>query len=190
MILTLSSYATRTSPVLRGKWLLENLLGTALPPPPAEVPPLEEANLGTAASVRQRLEKHRANPACAACHDQMDPLGFSLENYDAAGRWRTRDGNFDVDSVGTLADGKTIPGAKGLKDILRSQAGLHAKSDGEDADVRAGARSGRYGRPRGGRNQPAGGRRRLQVFEPGSRYRQEQPFPDAKGNGWRRDESK
>jgi hypothetical protein len=127
-ILTLSSYATRTSPVLRGKWLLENLLGTALPPPPAEVPPLEEANLGTAASVRQRLEKHRANPACAACHDQMDPLGFSLENYDAAGRWRTRDGNFDVDSVGTLADGKTIPGARGLKDILRSQAGTFTRN--------------------------------------------------------------
>ena len=89
-ILTLSSYATRTSPVLRGKWVLENLLGTPLPPPPADVPPLEEANLGTAASVRQRLEQHRANPACAACHNQMDPLGFSLENYDAAGRWRTQ----------------------------------------------------------------------------------------------------
>jgi hypothetical protein len=127
-ILTLSSYATRTSPVLRGKWLLENLLGTALPPPPAEVPPLEEANLGTAASVRQRLEQHRANPACAACHDQMDPLGFSLENYDAAGRWRTRDGNFEVDSVGTLSDGKTIPGAKGLKDVLRSQSGTFTRN--------------------------------------------------------------
>ena len=127
-ILTLSSYATRTSPVLRGKWLLENLLGTALPPPPAEVPPLEETNLGIAASVRQRLEQHRANPACAACHDQMDPLGFSLENYDAAGRWRTRDGNFAVDSVGTLADGKMISGARGLKDILRAQSGAFTRN--------------------------------------------------------------
>jgi Protein of unknown function (DUF1592)/Protein of unknown function (DUF1588)/Protein of unknown function (DUF1587)/Protein of unknown function (DUF1585)/Protein of unknown function (DUF1595) len=127
-ILTLSSYATRTSPVLRGKWLLENLLGTPLPPPPAEVPPLEETSLGTAASVRQRLEQHRANPACAACHDRMDPLGFSLENYDAAGRWRTRDGNFDVDSIGTLTDGKTIAGAKGLKDVLRSQADLFTRN--------------------------------------------------------------
>jgi mono/diheme cytochrome c family protein len=127
-ILTLSSYATRTSPVLRGKWLLDNLLGTPLPPPPAEVPPLEEANLGTAASVRQRLEQHRANPACGACHDRMDPLGFSLENYDAAGRWRTKDGNFEVDSVGTLPDGKTIAGARGLKDILRSQAGLFTRN--------------------------------------------------------------
>ena len=184
-ILTLSSYATRTSPVLRGKWLLENLLGTALPPPPAEVPPLEEANLGTAASVRQRLEQHRANPACAACHDQMDPLGFSLENYDAAGRWRTRDGNFDVDSVGTLADGKTIAGAKGLKDILRSQSRrLHTKPDGEDADIRVGSGSRSHGYPGGGRNQPAGRRENVQVFEPGSRYRQKQPVPDAKGHGW------
>jgi hypothetical protein len=127
-ILTLSSYATRTSPVLRGKWLLENLLGTPLPPPPAEVPPLEEANLGTAASLRQRLEQHRANAACATCHNQMDPLGFSLENYDAAGRWRTRDGNFDVDSVGTLPDGNTIAGAAGLKNILRSQSALFTRN--------------------------------------------------------------
>jgi hypothetical protein len=127
-ILTLSSYATRTSPVLRGKWVLDNLLGTRLPPPPAEVPPLEEANLGTAASLRQRLEQHRANAACAACHNQMDPLGFSLENYDASGRWRTKDGNFDVDSVGTLPDGKTIAGAKGLKGILRARSGLFARN--------------------------------------------------------------
>jgi hypothetical protein len=127
-ILTLSSYATRTSPVLRGKWVLENLLGTPLPPPPGDVPALEEANLGTAASLRQRLEQHRANPACAACHNQMDPLGFSLENYDAAGRWRTKDGNFDVDSIGTLPDGKSIAGANGLKGILRSQAGLFTRN--------------------------------------------------------------
>ena len=185
-ILTLSSYATRTSPVLRGKWLLENLLGTSLPPPPAEVPPLEEANLGTAASVRQRLEKHRANPACAACHDQMDPLGFSLENYDAAGRWRTRDGNFDVDSVGTLADGKTIPGARGLKDILRSQAGTFTRNLTEKMLTFALGRGLESPDAARGRDRPAGGRRRLQVFEPGSRYRQEQPFPDAKGSGGRR----
>jgi hypothetical protein len=127
-ILTLSSYATRTSPVLRGKWVLDNLLGTPVPPPAGDIPPLEEANLGTAASVRQRLEQHRANPACGACHNQMDPLGFSLENYDAAGRWRTKDGNFDVDSVGTLSNGKTIAGAKGLRDVLRSQAGLFARN--------------------------------------------------------------
>src|SRR5205085_9502531 len=97
-------------------------------PPSGDIPPLEEANLGTAASVRQRLEQHRANPACGACHNQMDPLGFSLENYDAAGRWRTKDGNFDVDNIGTLADGKMIAGAKGLRDILRARAGLFARN--------------------------------------------------------------
>jgi hypothetical protein len=127
-VLTLSSYATRTSPVLRGKWVLENLLGTPLPPPPEDVPALEEANLGTVASLRQRLEQHRAKPACAACHNQMDPLGFSLENFDAAGRWRTKDGNFDVDSVGTLPDGRTIPGPDGLKKTLRSQSDLFARN--------------------------------------------------------------
>jgi hypothetical protein len=127
-ILTLSSYATRTSPVLRGKWVLENLLGTPLPPPPAEVPPLEEANLGTAASLRQRLEQHRASPACSACHNQMDPVGFSLENYDAAGHWRTKDGNFDVDNLGTLPNGKAIEGAAGLKDMLRSQGGTFTRN--------------------------------------------------------------
>ena len=130
-ILTLSSYATRTSPVLRGKWILETLLGTPMPPPPEAVPPLEEVNPGVAASVRQRLEQHRANPACGACHNQMDPLGFSLENYDAAGRWRTRDGGVDVDSLGTLPDGKTIAGAKGLKEMLRSQSGLFTRNVAE-----------------------------------------------------------
>jgi hypothetical protein len=130
-ILTLSSYATRTSPVLRGKWVLENLLGTPLPPPPAEVPPLEESNLGTTASLRQRLEQHRASPACAACHNQMDPVGFSLENYDAAGHWRTKDGNFDVDNLGTLPNGKAIEGATGLKDMLRSQAGMFTRNFSE-----------------------------------------------------------
>ena len=123
-ILTLSSYANRTSPVIRGKWVLENLLGTPPPPPPPDVPVLQEANLGTAASMRQRLEQHRADPSCAVCHNQMDPIGFGLENYDAAGGWRTKDGNFDVDSSGTLPDGRSFQGAKGLKAILKAQSDL------------------------------------------------------------------
>src|SRR5262249_16919539 len=127
-ILTLSSYATRTSPVLRGKWILESLLGTALPPPPDGVPPLEETNLGVAASLRQRLEQPRANPACAACHNQMDPLGFSLENYDAAGAWRIKDGRYDVDNVGTLPDGRSIQGSRGLKSLLREQSDLFTRN--------------------------------------------------------------
>jgi hypothetical protein len=121
-ILTMTSYATRTSPVIRGKWVLESLLGAAPPPPPADVPALEEKNLGTDASVRVRLEQHRANPACAVCHKQMDPIGFGLENFDAAGMWRMKDGNFDVDSSGTLPNGRTFSGPAGLRGILKSQS--------------------------------------------------------------------
>jgi cytochrome c553 len=127
-ILTLTSYATRTSPVIRGKWVLDNLLGSAPPPPPADVPPLEEKNLGTEASVRVRLEQHRANPACAVCHKQMDPIGFGLENFDAAGAWRTKEGRFDVDSSGTLPDGRTFEGAGGLRRILQSQSVLFTRN--------------------------------------------------------------
>lgn len=121
-ILALTSYATRTSPVIRGKWVLENLLGAAPPPPPPDIPALEEKNLGTEASVRVRLEQHRANPACAVCHNQMDPIGFGLENFDAAGAWRTKEGKFDVDSSGLLPDGRTFQGVGGLRGILKSQS--------------------------------------------------------------------
>ena len=121
-VLTISSYATRTSPVIRGKWVLENLLGSAPPPPPDNIPALQEADLGIAASMRQRLEQHRADPACAACHNAMDPIGFGLENYDASGAWRTKDGNFDIDSSGTLPNGKSFHGAKGLKQVLLAQS--------------------------------------------------------------------
>jgi Protein of unknown function (DUF1592)/Protein of unknown function (DUF1588)/Protein of unknown function (DUF1585)/Protein of unknown function (DUF1587)/Protein of unknown function (DUF1595)/Planctomycete cytochrome C len=121
-ILTLSSYATRTSPVIRGKWVLENLLGTPPPPPPADVPPLDESSVGSTASMREKLEQHRANPSCSVCHNQMDPIGFGLENYDASGVWRTEDGKFPIDSSGTLPNGKSFHGAKDLKQILREQA--------------------------------------------------------------------
>ena len=97
-VLTVSSYPARTSPVLRGKWILENLLDSAPPPPPPNVPKLDETALGATVSIRQRLEQHRANPACQGCHARMDPLGFSLENYDAIGRWRTHDGTLPIDS--------------------------------------------------------------------------------------------
>jgi hypothetical protein len=97
-VLTVSSYPARTSPVLRGKWILENLLDSPPPPPPPNVPKLDETSLGSTVTVRQRLEQHRANPACSGCHARMDPLGFSLENYDAIGRWRTHDGDLPLDS--------------------------------------------------------------------------------------------
>ena len=97
-MLTVSSYPTRTSPVLRGKWILQNLLDAPPPPPPPNVPNLDEKATGATMTMRQQLEQHRANPACRGCHSRMDPLGFSLENYDAIGHWRTRDGSLPVDS--------------------------------------------------------------------------------------------
>ena len=121
-IMRISSYATRTSPVIRGKWVLDNLLGSPPPPPPDGVPALPDGGVASSASMRERLAQHRANPACAACHDAMDPIGLSLENYDAAGGWRTREGNFDIDASGTLPDGRTINGAKGLKAALRARS--------------------------------------------------------------------
>jgi hypothetical protein len=127
-ILTLSSYATRTSPVLRGKWVLENLLGTPPPAPPPGVPALEEKNIGTLASQRERLEQHRANPACAVCHTQMDPIGFGLENYDASGAWRDRDGKFPIDSSGVLPGGESFNGVRDLKQVLRSRADLFTRN--------------------------------------------------------------
>ena len=90
-ILTVTSYANRTSPVLRGKWILENILGTPPPPPPPNVPPLQDTDAsGKRLSMRERMAQHRANPACAGCHQLMDPAGLSMENFDAIGRWRTR----------------------------------------------------------------------------------------------------
>ena len=119
-VLTLSSYATRTSPVLRGRWVLENLLGTPPPPAPPDIPALQEANLGTAASLRTRLEQHRANPRCAVCHDSMDPIGFGLENFDAAGAWRERDGQFPIDSSGKFPSGTSFRGPEELKQVLKA----------------------------------------------------------------------
>ena len=127
-ILTLTSFATRTSPVIRGKWVLGNILGAAPPPPPPNIPALEEKNLGTDASVRARLEQHRANPACAVCHKQMDPIGFGMENFDAAGGWRTKEGKFDIDSSGTLPDGRSFVGVAGLRDILKTQSALFTRN--------------------------------------------------------------
>ncbi len=107
-VLTVSSYPTRTSVVLRGQFILDNILGSPVPPPPPDIPPLDEAAVGKTASLRQQMEKHRADPACAVCHNKMDPLGFSLENYNAIGKWRTMDGSFPVDSSGSLPSGASF----------------------------------------------------------------------------------
>lgn len=117
-VLTVSSYANRTSPVLRGKWVLTNIMGTPPPPPPPNVPPLKEISSGT---MRQRMEEHRANPACGACHKVMDPLGFSLENFDAIGAWRTSDQGAPIDASGVLADGTKIDGPSDLLNLLAAR---------------------------------------------------------------------
>ena len=119
-VLTVSSYATRTSPVLRGRWVLDNLLDAPPPEPPPDVPNLNESEIGTAASMREQLELHRKDPTCAACHRRMDPLGFGLENFDAVGAWRTMDGKFPIDATGTLPDGRTFKGPQELRSILRA----------------------------------------------------------------------
>jgi hypothetical protein len=119
-ILTVTSYPTRTSPVLRGKWLLENVLGTPIPPPPPDIPSLAENHTGVKPrSVRERMDEHRANPACAVCHNIMDPLGFALENFDATGAWRTRtEADGPVDASGVLVDGSKVDGPVALRRAL------------------------------------------------------------------------
>jgi hypothetical protein len=117
-VLTVSSYSTRTSPVLRGKWILENLLNAPPPAPPPAVPSLDESHVGEKASLRQQMEAHRSNAACASCHSRMDPLGFGLENLDAIGAWRDMDGKFPVDASGALPDGKSFSGPRELKALL------------------------------------------------------------------------
>jgi hypothetical protein len=119
-VLTVTSHFKQTSPVLRGAWILETLLGTPVPSPPPDVPPLEttaakKRNL----SMRQQLMEHRANPACSACHNLMDPIGFGLENFDWLGRWRdTEDGGQPLDTAGTMPSGETFNGPTELRQVL------------------------------------------------------------------------
>ncbi|HEU0119709.1 MAG TPA: DUF1592 domain-containing protein [Bryobacteraceae bacterium] len=127
-VLTISSYPTRTSPVLRGKWILENLLGAPPPPPPPGVPELDDSKVGAATSLREQLEKHRASASCSVCHNKMDPLGFGLENYDAIGNWREKDGAFPIDSAGTLPGGKRFSGPMELRTLLSNEPSVFVKA--------------------------------------------------------------
>ncbi len=121
-VLTVTSYATRTSPVLRGKWILENILGA----PPPNVPALRDNTVSAALSVRARLAEHRANPACASCHNVMDPVGFALENFDAVGRWRNFEEGLPIDSAGGLPDGSQFTGVSGLEQGLLDRPEIFA----------------------------------------------------------------
>ena len=118
-VLAVTSYPTRTSPTIRGKWLLENILAAPVPPPPPNANTnLDESKLGKTTTVREMLEQHRANPVCASCHARMDPLGFSLENFDAIGQWRTRDGDAAINATGVLLDGTKVDGPAALRRAL------------------------------------------------------------------------
>jgi hypothetical protein len=118
-VLAISSYPYRTSPVLRGAWILDSILGAPPPPPPPDVPELDEQKAGeTPKSVREMLTQHRENPVCASCHNRIDPLGFALENYDVVGRWRSSDNGQWIDASAELTDGTPIDGPQGLKQAL------------------------------------------------------------------------
>ena len=117
-ILTVTSYATRTSPVVRGKWILDNILGVPPPPQPPDIPALEDNTVDGSLSVRDRLAEHRDNPACASCHNLMDPVGLSLENFDAVGRWRSVEEGVPIDASGDLPDGSKFADVSGLEQAL------------------------------------------------------------------------
>jgi hypothetical protein len=123
-ILTVTSYATRTSPVLRGRWILTNVLGTPPPPPPENVPALKDNTVSAAVPVRERLAQHRADASCAVCHDLIDPVGLSLENFDAVGRWRDMEAGQPVDASGGLPDDSEFDGVEGLEKGLLARPDL------------------------------------------------------------------
>lgn len=126
--LAISSYANRTSPVIRGNWVLEAILGTPTPPPPPDIPALDESVVSAQLPMRERLAAHSAKPACATCHDLMDPIGFALENYDAVGRWRSFEEAVPVDSLGGMPDGRTFHGVQPLIAGLAERPDLFART--------------------------------------------------------------
>jgi hypothetical protein len=124
-----TSVANRTSPVARGKWVLENLLGTPPPLPPPNVPPLDtDAAAKQPASVRERMEEHRKNPVCASCHKIMDPIGFSLENFDLIGQYRVKDGDTVIDPSGQLVDGTKLDGPASLRNALLGRSDVFVRT--------------------------------------------------------------
>ena len=123
-ILTVTSYATRTSPVIRGHWILANLAGSPPPPPPPDIPALDNQVVAATLPIRERLAQHRANPACASCHDVMDPVGFALEHFDAVGRWRAAEDHRAVDARGALGGSPAFTGVAGLEQALLARPDL------------------------------------------------------------------
>jgi len=131
-VLSVTSYANRTSPVVRGKWILTNIMGTPPPPPPPNIPPLKEKSpSGKKLSGRELLAEHRANPLCASCHNTLDPIGFALENYDAIGRWRSKDDGVTVDASGVLPDGRPFDGPEGFRQAMLARPELFVSTASE-----------------------------------------------------------
>jgi hypothetical protein len=127
-VLAVTSYPNRTSPVRRGNWILDTFLGTPVPPPPENVPLLAGTHQDQQQTLREQLLQHRQNPVCASCHDRIDPLGFALSNYDALGRWRTRQGGKPIDATGEFPDGTVVDGPEELKKALLSRKDLFIRN--------------------------------------------------------------
>ena len=163
-ILTVTSYPDRTSPVVRGKWILENLLGTPPPPPLPNVPPLKPPSFaGKVLSMRERIAEHRRSPVCASCHSMMDPLGLALEHFDGVGRWRALDeSGAAIDASGALPDGTKFDGRRRPARSAADVGPVRRDADREDADLRARPRRGAL-RHAGGPRHPAGPRRETTI---------------------------
>jgi hypothetical protein len=127
-ILSITSYSTRTSPVLRGKYVLENLLASAPPPPPPDVPSLDTEGSGEPLSMKEAMQRHRAAPACAGCHAKMDPIGFALENFDAIGRWRSEENGRPLEVSSALLDGTVVDGVEGVRRLVLSDPSLFVEA--------------------------------------------------------------
>jgi hypothetical protein len=143
-VLTVTSYATRTSPVIRGKWVLDNLLGVPPPPPAPDVPALTDNTVDGSASVRNRLAEHRSNPRCASCHNLMDPVGLSLEKYDAVGRRRAVEGGLPIDASGGFPDGSEFDDVQGLEAALLRRPDLFVGAFAEKLLIYATGRGAEY----------------------------------------------
>jgi hypothetical protein len=127
-ILSITAYSTRTSPVLRGKYVLDNLLASPPPPPPPDVPSLDTQRSGQPLSMKEAMQVHRANPACAGCHAKMDPIGFALENFDALGRWRVEEHGRPIDVSSALPDGTTVDGVEGVRQLVLRDPALFVEA--------------------------------------------------------------
>ncbi len=180
-ILAVTSYPHRTSPTIRGKWLLENILAAPVPPPPPDVnTTLDETKMVKTTTVREMLEQHRTNPACASCHGNMDPLGFSLENFDAIGQWRTTDGDSPIDASGVLLDGTKVDGPAALRTRAAAAEGsIREGGDEQAADVRARPRDRLPRRAGDPRDRARGGGRRLPLVVDHPRDGEEHAISDA-----------